>query len=88
MKINRCLPFVVVAVAFAMVAPVGISALQVPAADIYNANGFENPPFVIGQLAGQDGWVAPPPLSPAAASVSTSSACIFRGRSGSDRCGN
>ena len=45
----------------------------------YNGNGqsiystgFEDPPFVAGQpLAGQDGWVAPPPLSPDAAVVTT-----------------
>ena len=40
-------------------------------ADIYNSNGFENPPFVPGALVGQDGWTAPPPLSPNAAVVST-----------------
>src|SRR5690349_23209768 len=41
-------------------------------ADIYNSNGFENPPFVAGQsLVGQDGWTGVPPLSIGAAVIST-----------------
>jgi hypothetical protein len=42
------------------------------AADIYDANGFESPPFAEGSpLVGQDGWVGVPILSPNAALIST-----------------
>lgn len=40
-------------------------------ADIYNANGFENPPFNVGDLlVGDDGWVGAAPLNPQAAVIS------------------
>lgn len=42
------------------------------AAQILYKTGFEAPEFVAGQpLAGQQGWFAPPPLSPNAAVIST-----------------
>lgn len=51
--------------------PLLISAYNGKSQNIYST-GFEDPPFVAGQpLAGQDGWVAPPPLSPDAAVVTT-----------------
>ena len=54
-------------VTLALLAVVGPAAGQ----PIYRT-GFEPPLFVAGvPLAGQDGWVAPPPLSPNAAMVTT-----------------
>jgi hypothetical protein len=35
------------------------------------ATGFEAPTFAVGTLVGQDGWIAPPPLSPNAATVTS-----------------
>lgn len=50
-------------------------AIAVPssyAGETLYQTGFEYPPFVAGQpLVGQDGWSAPPPLSPNAAVIST-----------------
>src|SRR5437660_11272549 len=40
--------------------------------EVIYATGFENPPFMVGPLVGQDGWVGVPPLSPKAAVISTS----------------
>jgi probable HAF family extracellular repeat protein len=76
MQRNRYLPVLVVAIlgALALGAPVGTFALG----DVYNANGFENPPFVAGSVVGQDGWAGVPPLSPAAAVVSTDLAFVGR----------
>ena len=66
--LNRSLFFVAMAVL------VGL-AIAVPcsyAGTTLYQTGFENPPFVAGQpLVGQDGWIAPPPLSPKAAVIST-----------------
>jgi hypothetical protein len=50
-----------------------IGALQPAAAQAIYVTGFEAPALVAGlALAGQDGWIAPPPLSPNAAVVTTS----------------
>jgi len=47
------------------------AARPAPGQTIYRT-GFEAPAFVAGSpLAGQDGWIAPPPFSPAAAVVTT-----------------
>src|SRR4051794_38768107 len=41
------------------------------AKDVYST-AFERPAFTAGStLAGQDGWIAPPPLSPNAAIITT-----------------
>ncbi|MCX6928626.1 MAG: hypothetical protein NT154_36255 [Verrucomicrobia bacterium] len=51
--------------------PLLMSAYRGKSQNIYSTR-FEDPPFVAGQpLAGQDGWIAPPPLSPEAAVVTT-----------------
>ncbi|MCX6924719.1 MAG: hypothetical protein NT154_16125 [Verrucomicrobia bacterium] len=51
--------------------PLLMSAYSGNSQSIYSTR-FEDPPFVAGQpLAGQDGWVAPPPLSPDAAVVTS-----------------
>ncbi len=43
-------------------------------ADIYDAKGFENPPFIAGDLlVGDDGWVGVSILNPQAAIISTDS---------------
>lgn len=55
--------------ALAALITVAASAAQ---GQIIYATGFEAPSFVAGlPLAGQDGWIAPPPLSPNAAMVVT-----------------
>lgn len=51
-----------------------------PAADVYDANGFESSSFTEGPLVGQDNWEGVPPLSPNAAKISTDS--VFSGGQG------
>jgi hypothetical protein len=47
-----------------------VSAFSPASAQILYSTGFESPSFAAGSpLAGQDGWIAPPPLSPNAAIV-------------------
>jgi hypothetical protein len=54
------------------IASLTIGALQTATAQNIYSTGFEKPAFTAGSpLAGQDGWIAPPPLSPNAALVST-----------------
>ncbi len=56
----------------------GAALYSAPAQTIYRT-GFEKPLIVAGApLAGQDGWVAPPPLSPDAAVVTTDNPRIGR----------
>ena len=57
--------------AFALLLALPLPVLGQGAGSLYSTK-FEAPPFVAGlPLAGQDGWNAPPPLSPLAAVVST-----------------
>jgi hypothetical protein len=81
MTTKHYVPTLVVA-ALCTLATVGTLAFG----DIYNSTGFENPPFSAGPLIGsvcpptcaQDGWVGVPPLSPAAAVVSSDLALLGR----------
>ena len=42
-----------------------VAAPRSSSANVLYATGFENPPFLVGlPLVGQDGWIAPPVLSP------------------------
>jgi hypothetical protein len=60
------------ALRFALAALTVLVAPRPAAAQSIYATRFENPPFIAGvPLVGQDGWVAPPVLSPNAAVIST-----------------
>src|SRR5262245_49316994 len=57
--------------AFALLLVLPSPVLGQGASSLYSTK-FEAPAFVAGlPLAGQDGWIAPPPFSPLAAVVST-----------------
>ena len=58
-------------VTIAMLVGMVIAVPRSYAAPIIYETGFEPPTFVPGFLVGQDGWIAPPPLSPNAAVIST-----------------
>jgi hypothetical protein len=59
-------------VAIAMLVGLAIAVPRSYAGETLYKTDFEAPPFVAGlPLVGQDGWIAPPPLSPNAAVIST-----------------
>lgn len=52
------------------IASLTAGAFHTAAAQIIYSTGFEKPTFATGSpLVGQDGWIAPPPLSPNAATI-------------------
>lgn len=62
-----------------LLASLFLAALNPAVADTVYRTGFESPTFAAGlPLAGQDGWIAPPPLSPNAAVITTDQPRIGR----------
>jgi hypothetical protein len=52
------------------IASIAVGSLDTATAQNIYSTGFEKPAFTVGSpLAGQDGWIAPPPLSPDAAFI-------------------